>query len=168
MMHHAVDRHYFWSDAVRHQTELQNILPIKGRNIPPHELHTGEPPNVLHLRVWGCEAVSFVEKNLQYKFDDRTERCLYLGISQLHAEHTFKLLNLRSLQTTYRRNVKFDENFLPGRMDKKIHCAICFNKDDGESGEDEDDNHYGIFHPTASATNDRIRATDSDPCLHCT
>ena len=103
LMHHAgVDRHYFWSDAILHRTALQNMIPIKGRLTTPHELQTGEKPNVLYLRVWGCEAVSYVEKDLRYKFDDRTERCIYIGISQLHENHTFKLLNLRSLQTIYR------------------------------------------------------------------
>ena len=76
MMHHAGDdRHYFWSDAVLHRTGLQNMLPIKGLQKSPIELHTGDQPSVLYLRVWGCEAVSFVEKGLQYKFDDRMERC---------------------------------------------------------------------------------------------
>ena len=105
---------------ILHRTELQNIFPIKGLNISPHELHMGEPPKVLYLRVRGCEAVSFVEKDLRCKFHDQTERRLYLGISQLHAEHTFKLLNLRSLQAIYRRNVKFDENSLSCRMDKRF------------------------------------------------
>ena len=95
---------------------------------------------------------------MRYKFDDRTERCIYLGISQLHDDHTFKLLNLRSLQTIYRRNAKFDENSLPCRMDRKINRAICFNKDDNASGEDDDDHQYDIFHPSAGSANDRIRA----------
>ena len=82
IMHHAgVDRHCFWSDAVLHRTEIQNVFPIKGIHQPPFELHTGESPNVLYLRVWGCEALYFVERDLWCKFDDRTERCLYLGIS---------------------------------------------------------------------------------------
>ena len=42
------------------------------------------------------------------------------------------------VKLTKMNNVKFDESSLPCRMDKKIHRAICFNKDDGESGGDED------------------------------
>ena len=45
-------------------------------------------------------------------------------------------------------------------MDRTTHRAIRFNKDDSESGEDEDDDQYDIFRPTAGAANDRIRATD--------
>ena len=48
-------------------------------------------------------------------------------------------------------------------MDKKVNCAICFSKDDGESGEDEGDIQYDIFHPTAGATNDRFRAPGDIP-----
>ena len=98
MMHHAgVDRHYFWSDAVQHRAALQNMIPLQGRMTTPYELQTGKKPNVLYLRVWGCEAVSYVERDHRYKFDDRAERCIYIGISLLHDVHTFKLLNLRSL-----------------------------------------------------------------------
>ena len=45
-------------------------------------------------------------------------------------------------------------------MDRKINRAICFNKDDSGSGEDDDDHQYGIFRPSAGAANDRIRAAD--------
>ena len=97
---------------------------------------------------------------MRYKFDDRTERCIYPGISQLHAEYTFKLRNPRRLQAIYRRNVKIDENSLPCRMDRKANSAIRLNKDDRESGESNDDHHNDIFHPSAGAANDRVRPTD--------
>ena len=131
------------------------MIPIQGRMTTPYELQTGKKPNVLYLRVWGCEAVSYVERDHRYKYDDRAERCIYIGISLLHDVHTFKLLNLRSLQTVYRRNVKFDENSLPCRMDRKIPREICFLKDESDSGEDDDDRPYSIFQPTIGGANDR-------------
>ena len=134
MNHAGVDRHYFWSDAILHRTALQNMIPIQGRMTTPYELQTGEKPNVLYLRVCRCEAVSYVERDHRYKYDDRAERYIYIGIFQLHDNHTFKLLNLRSFQTLYRRNVKFDENSLPCRMDRNIPRLSCYLKDDSDSG----------------------------------
>ena len=58
-------------------------------------------------------------------------------------------------------DVKFDENSLPCRMDRRIKRAICFNKDDSEMGEDEDDYQCDIFRHSAGAINNRIRATDA-------
>ena len=42
-------------------------------------------------------------------------------------------------------------------MDRKIPREICFHKDDSDSGEDDDDRPYNIFHPSAGAANDRER-----------
>ena len=42
----------------------------------------------------------------------------------------------------------------------KINRTICFNKDDTDSGEDDDDHPYDIFHPSAGAANDRVRPTN--------
>ena len=49
-------------------------------------------------------------------------------------------------------------------MDKNIPRAICFNKDDGETGEDEIEHHYNILHPTAGDTSGRLRAAGEPDC----
>ena len=46
-------------------------------------------------------------------------------------------------------------------MDRKISRAICFNKDDTDSGEDDNNKPYDIVYPSAGAANDRVRPANN-------
>ena len=48
---------------------------------PPHELFYGEKPDVSHLRVYGCKAFAYVEKDHRDKLDAVSEECALVGYS---------------------------------------------------------------------------------------
>jgi hypothetical protein len=68
----------FWTHAIQHRTLLQNFMALPGR-CTPYELATGKQPNVSTLRIFGCEAMAYIERDKRKKFTPKTERCIYLG-----------------------------------------------------------------------------------------
>ncbi len=70
----------FWPHAITHRVLLQNNMALPGR-CAPHELTTGKQPALTYLRIFGCEAMAYVEKLKRGKFEPKTERCIYLGPS---------------------------------------------------------------------------------------
>ena len=119
----GLDPNQFWSDAVVHRAHLQLYIPLPGRKTP-FELATGERPNVAHIRIFGCEALSYIEKDKRFKFDPKTEKCIYLGHSDIHKANTYKLYNLRTGKILYRRNVVFNERSFPARTDVAVQRSI--------------------------------------------
>jgi hypothetical protein len=86
-------------------------------------------PNIGNLRMFGCEAMAlFVEKDQRTKWQDKADKCIYLGISPTHSDDTHKLLHLKTNEILYRRNVCFNERSFPARQTK---IALVPHKDTG-------------------------------------
>ena len=146
----------FWTHAIQHRTLLQNFMALPGR-CTPYELATGKQPNVATLRIFGCEAMAYVERDKRKKFSPKTDRCIYLGISPTHSHDTYKLWHIEKQILLYRRNVAFNERIFPGRLLQDVQqtrqdkdtgydlVGLSF-KDEGESftvhstGEDNEGN----------------------------
>ncbi len=75
----------------------------------PFELTYGKQPNVINLRIFGCEALAYREKDKRVKFQPKVDQCVYLGMSTSHSDDTYKLLNLKTKKVIYRRQVFFNE-----------------------------------------------------------
>ena len=73
-----------------------------------------------NLRIFGCEALAYVEKGKRSKLQPKVERTIYLGISPDHSHDTYKLLKVSNNEIIYRRNVYFNERSFPARK-IKIH-----------------------------------------------
>ena len=80
----------FWSHAILHRALLQNFMALPGR-CTPFELATGRQPDISTLRIFGCEAMAYIEKDKRKKFSPVIDRCIYLGISPTHSTDTYKL-----------------------------------------------------------------------------
>ena len=119
----------FWTHAIQHRTLLQNCMALPGR-CTPYELATGKQPNVSTLRIFGCEAMAYVERDKRKKFSPKTERCIYLGISPTHSHDTYKLWHIEKQILLYRRNVAFNERIFPGRL-LQIVKQVSHDKDTG-------------------------------------
>jgi hypothetical protein len=52
----------FWEHALQHAINLQLHTALPGR-CTPYELTHGRRPNVLNLRIFGCEALAYIEKD---------------------------------------------------------------------------------------------------------
>ena len=120
----GMDPHLFWSDAIECRAEMENFLATPSRPVTAIESTTGHQPNVAHWRIFGCEAMTYVEKDKRYKFDKKTERAINLGPSPAHTHSTYRLFCLRSKQTIYRRHVVFNETSFPLRPDSIVERPI--------------------------------------------
>ncbi len=107
----------FWEAAMEHAAYLQLRSALPGR-CTPYELTFGRRPNVINLRIFGCEALSYVEKDKRSKFQPKVERTLYLGMSPDHSHDTYKLFKLQNNKIIFRRNVFFNERTFPARKMK--------------------------------------------------
>jgi hypothetical protein len=104
----------FWHHALEHAAYLQLRCALPGR-CTPFELTYGRRPNVINLRMFGSEALSYVEKEKRPKFQPKVERTIYLGTSPDHSADTYKLLRPTTNEIIFRRNVYFNERSFPGR-----------------------------------------------------
>lgn len=52
---------------------IQNEMPI--------EAWSGEKPSVSHLRDFGCICYALVPNERRTKFDDKNEKCIFIGYS---------------------------------------------------------------------------------------
>jgi hypothetical protein len=97
----------FWEHALSHATTIQNRTSLTDR-CTPYETKFGKRPNVSHFRVFGCEALAYIEKDKRHKLDFKVERTIYLGSSNEHSDDTAKLLSLKTMTVIYRRNVHYN------------------------------------------------------------
>jgi transposase InsO family protein len=110
----GLDPDTFWSHAIEHAAYLQTRSALPGR-CTPFELSYGRRPNMGNLRIFGCEALSYIEKEKRPKFQPKVERTIYLGTSPDHSEDTYKLYRSTTKDIIFRRNAYFNERSFPGR-----------------------------------------------------
>jgi hypothetical protein len=113
----GLDTNLYWEHALLHSVTIQNRTALTGRGTP-YEGQFGKRPNVTNFRIFGCEALAYVEKDKRTKLDNKVERTIYLGMSPEHSHDTAKLLSLKTMQIIYRRNVYYNEKSFPARKQK--------------------------------------------------
>jgi hypothetical protein len=121
--------HKFWEHALEHATTLQNRTALMGR-CTSYETRYGKRPHVNNLRVFGCEAMAYIEQDERHKLDYKVERCVYLGMPTTHTNDTAKLLLIKTMEIIFRRNVHYNERSYPAR--KLKHTPSKTIHDTGE------------------------------------
>ncbi len=111
--------------AMKHAAYLQFRSALPGR-CTPNELSFGRRPNVINLRIFGCEALSYVEKDKRSKFQPKVERTIYLGMSPVYSHDTYKLFKLQNNKIIFRRNVFFNEHTFPARKMKTTYFTHLY------------------------------------------
>ncbi len=119
----------FWEHALEHATTLQNRTALEGR-CTPYETRYGKRPHVNNLRLFGCEAMAYIEKDKRHKLDYKVERCIYLGMSTAHTDDTAKLRLMRTREIIFRRKIHYNERSYPAR--KLKHTPAQSKQDTGE------------------------------------
>jgi hypothetical protein len=107
----------YWEHALAHATCIQNRSAPTGRTTP-YESTFGRRPDVTHLRIFGCEAMAYIEKDKRHKLESKVQRTIYLGMSPAHSDDTVKLLSLKTMKVICRRIVHFNERSYPARKQK--------------------------------------------------
>ncbi|KAG7370589.1 reverse transcriptase RNA-dependent DNA polymerase [Nitzschia inconspicua] len=108
-----------WPFALEHAVYLWNHLPKKDSLLAPIELFTGSTfADYSHLhssRVWGCPAYvrdpKLQDGKKLPKWNPRSRRGMYLGISPSHSSSVGRILNLRTGHVSPQYHVVYDELF---------------------------------------------------------
>src|SRR5215475_1568408 len=110
----------FWAEAIHTVTYIRNRCTSRSLeketddqhrhdNLTPEELWTRKKPNVTHLRVFGCEAYVLNKENNRSKFDEKANKCLFLG----YKDRAYKLWNPNKRRIVMSRDVTFKERQEP-------------------------------------------------------
>jgi len=69
-----------WGEALNAQIHIWNRLPTSTlKGMTPHEAWFKRKPDVSHLRVWGCLAYVFIQKDKRRPLQPHMEQCVFVG-----------------------------------------------------------------------------------------
>jgi hypothetical protein len=73
----------FWAEAVHTAVYTLNRCPTRVvLDLTLKEAWSRYKPNVAHMRIFGCIAYAHVPKEKRKKLDDKSIKCILLGIAQ--------------------------------------------------------------------------------------
>ncbi|KAJ0532224.1 putative RNA-directed DNA polymerase [Helianthus annuus] len=99
----------FWAEAVVWTFHVLNRCPTKAlSNSTPQEAWNGSKPSVDHFRIWGCIAHVLVPKEKRTKLDDKSIKCIFVGISE--ESKAYRCLNPKTMKIITSKDVIFEEN----------------------------------------------------------
>ncbi|PKI72007.1 hypothetical protein CRG98_007623 [Punica granatum] len=101
---------HFWVKAIICVVYLLNRCPTKGLEQLkiPVEVWSGQTPSVNHFRVLRCIASAHVPDELCKKLDDKSEKYIFLGYSDV--TKGYRLFNPMTKKVIINRDVTFDED----------------------------------------------------------
>ena len=84
MLQHTNTPRSYWAEAAVTAVQLSNVSLARrnGGAKTPHEMWTGNKPEVRHLKIWGCVAFMKALKPEDNKWDARVNRCMLVGYTQ--------------------------------------------------------------------------------------
>ncbi|KAJ7980886.1 Retrovirus-related Pol polyprotein from transposon TNT 1-94 [Quillaja saponaria] len=98
----------FWPEAVNWSIHILNRSPTFAvQNMTPEEAWSGRKPAVDHFKIFGYIAYAHVPNEKRKKLDDKGEKCIFLGVSEV--SKAYKLLNPLTKKIVTSRDVVFDE-----------------------------------------------------------
>ena len=68
-------------------------------NKTPHEVWSSKNPDIAHIRVFKCDTFMHVPKEKRIKFDNKVERCIFIGYKD--GVKGYKLWNLVTRKIVY-------------------------------------------------------------------
>ena len=102
----------FWAAALMNATYLKNRSPTACLDCTPYEAYYGTPPNLGHIRTFGCRAQAHVPLEIRSKttWDSHTTECILIG--HLETENMYELWDVQKGEAIRRRDVIFWEDQL--------------------------------------------------------
>jgi len=102
-----------WGEALATQIHVWNRLPtfsLKG--MTPYEAWFKRKPNGSHLRVWGCLAYVFIQKDKRRSLQPHMEKCVFMGYPSSYKG--WKFYNATTQKHLISEHAEFDEGIFPG------------------------------------------------------
>jgi hypothetical protein len=107
-----------WPMAVKQAVYLWNHMPVESTGILPHDLFTRlrwAQSKFKDVHVWGCPVYVLDRRlsdgNKLPRWSARSQRCVYVGLSDQHATSVPLVLNLETGSITPQFHVVFDDWF---------------------------------------------------------
>ncbi|CAL8125961.1 unnamed protein product [Prunus armeniaca] len=98
----------FWPEVINWSVHILNRSPtLAVKNMTPKEAWTGCKPAVDHFRIFGCLAYAHVSDQKRGKLDDKSVKCVLLGVSEV--SKAYRLYNPVTQKIIISRDVVFDE-----------------------------------------------------------
>lgn len=122
----------FWPEAVNWTMHVLNRSPtLAVRNKTPEEAWSGIKPSVAYFRVFGCVSHVHIPDSKRIKLDDKSKRCVLLGVSD--ESKAYRLYDPNSQKIIISRDVVFEEDKSwdwDQEYEKSIGCSLEWG--DGE------------------------------------
>lgn len=120
----------FWVEAVACAVYVLNSCSSKSvHDKTPQEVWTDQKPKVEHFRVFGCITYAHVPNAMIKKLDDRVEKCIFIGYSNM--TKSYKLFNPKSGKVIINCDSTFDEKGIWDWSDKgKKHMSVELNDEE--------------------------------------
>jgi transposase InsO family protein len=102
-----------WGEALNAQIHIWNRLPTSTlKGMTPHEAWFKRKPDVSHLRVWGCLAYVFIQKDKCRPLQPHMEQCVFVGYPTRYKGWSF--YNPTTQKFVISERAEFDERVFPG------------------------------------------------------
>ncbi|THH27330.1 hypothetical protein EUX98_g6847 [Antrodiella citrinella] len=119
----------WWEFAVGHAVHVYNRTPMKRLEWwTPHELLTGDVPDISHLRVFGCGAYIYLPKEVRLnKLSPKSELMIYLGVAE--GIKGFKFMRQPNNVIFTAITAMFDEEMFPRCPDQRRRNTTRIGQD---------------------------------------
>lgn len=99
----------FWPEAVNWANYVLNRSPtLAVKDVTPEEAWSGVKPSVHHFRIFRCVAHMHIPDAQRRKLDDKSKRCVLLGVSE--ESKAYRLYDPATKKVVTSRDVVFSEN----------------------------------------------------------
>src|SRR6266540_881781 len=107
-----------WGEALATQIHIWNRLPTSSlKGMTPYEAWFKQKPDVSHLRVWGCLAYVFIQKDKRRSLQPHMEKCVFMGYPSGYKG--WKFYNPTTQKYLISERAEFDERIFPGLAKNK-------------------------------------------------
>ncbi len=106
---------YLWMKVIKIVVYLTNHSPtsVNGR-LTLEQVYTGKPPQLGHLKVFGCLTYIYISREKSGKLRLRVERRIFVGYDDVSKAYRIYNLQIRKIIVT--KDVIFDESLVGFRM----------------------------------------------------
>ena len=116
----------YWGEAVVTANYLQNRLPSRSIEKTPYELWYSRKPDVANLHIFGSEAMVLIHKEQRKKLDDKAEKLIFVGYSEV--SKAFRFLNLRTNRIKISRDAVFLDKVTKTQNSEDSGDELIFTK----------------------------------------
>ncbi|GBP78467.1 Retrovirus-related Pol polyprotein from transposon TNT 1-94 [Eumeta japonica] len=115
MMFNADLSKNYWAEAVTTAAYIINRSPTHAlSDITPHEVWTGQKPDLSNIRIFGCPAMVHIPKEKRQKLDKKSRQLIFVGYSECTKGYRF--MDPKTNKAMINRDVHFLEENIKSKI----------------------------------------------------